>query len=253
MPYTYPQIAGVIDHALLHPTMTDHEMVLGCELAAKYAIASVCVKPYFVRQAAEILVGSSVAVGTVIGFPHGSSESEVKRVEAEIACTSGASELDMVVNLGKVFSGDWDYVRSDIAIVVAEGKRHGALTKVILETDYLDDPKLISELCRVSELANADYVKTSTGFGFVKNSAGTYSYEGATEDNLRLMRSVCSAAVGVKASGGVRDLKAVERCLDLGCARVGTTSTALILDEFLRRAEGEGNPLPTDNRVAADY
>jgi deoxyribose-phosphate aldolase len=255
MQYTYDQIAGAIDHALLHPTMSDEEMAQGCELASKYEVASVCVKPYFVKRAAEILAKSNVAVGTVIGFPHGSAAPEVKRYEAEIACISGATELDMVVNSGKISSGDWEFVRRDIELVVAQGKSSGALTKVILETDYNQSPKILAELCRVSELAGADFVKTSTGFGFVKGSAGFYSYVGATEKDLALMRSVCSPAVGIKASGGIRDLKTVEICLDLGCTRVGTTSTSAILDEFLRRSRpaSANTTRTTEAANLADY
>ena len=255
MHFTYDQIAGAIDHALLHPTMSDGEMVKGCELAVKYQVASVCVKPYFISRAAEVLAGSSVAVGTVIGFPHGSNEPEVKRYEVELACKAGATEVDMVVNIGKVFSSDWDYVRTDIATVVTEAKKHGALTKVIFETDYLQDAETKAQLCRISEEAGAAFVKTSTGFGFVKNSDGHFATQGAIEADLNLMRSICSSAVGVKASGGVRDLDTAVRWLALGCTRIGTSSTAAILEDYLRRTSGSsGETSPkTESSIRSDY
>ena len=245
MRYTYDELAGMIDHALLHPTMTDGELEAGCEMAKEYRVATVCVKPYFVARAAEILRGSGVGVGTVIGFPHGSQTTEVKRYETEIACRDGASEVDMVINNGKVFSGDWNYVARDIQAVVAEAHRHHALAKVIFETDFLPDDALKIRLCKICEEAQADYVKTSTGFGFVKGADGAYSYQGATEHDIELMRSACSPDVGVKASGGVRDLDALIRCRELGCGRVGASATAAILDEYRRRAA-----LPSDSETA---
>ena len=236
MKYTYEELAGLIDHALLTPTMTDAEMEAGCRMAAEYRVASVCVKPYFVRRAAEILRGSVVAVGTVIGFPHGSPATEVKRYETEIACRDGATEVDMVINNGKAFSGDWEYVAADIRVVVAEAKRYNALVKVIFETDYLPDDAIKIKLCQISAEAGADYVKTSTGFGFVKGADGKYSTAGATKHDLKLMRSAVPVGVGVKASGGVRDLDALIRCRDLGCGRVGASATQAMLDDYRKRA-----------------
>src|SRR5690242_14792535 len=147
MKYTYAELAGMIDHALLHPTMTDAEMRAGCELAAKYAVASVCIKPYAVKLAGEILRSSSVAVGTVIGFPHGSSTTAIKRSETAQACRDGAAEIDVVINIGKVLGGDWDYVEKELREITGEAHGHGALLKVIFETDFLpDDPSKI-RLC----------------------------------------------------------------------------------------------------------
>ena len=237
--YTYEELAGLIDHALLTPTMTDAEMEAGCRIAADYKVASVCVKPYFVRRAAEILRGSGVGVGTVIGFPHGSPATEVKRYETEIACRDGATEVDMVTNIGKAYSGDWEYVAADIRAVVEEAKRHNALVKVIFETDFLPDDAMKTKLCRISAAAGADYVKTSTGFGFVKGKDGKYSYVGATPHDLELMRSACPPNIGVKASGGIRDLETLILCRDLGCGRVGASATQAMLDEYRRR---EANP-----------
>ncbi|MBE0542018.1 MAG: deoxyribose-phosphate aldolase [Verrucomicrobia bacterium] len=246
MNYSYEQLAKMIDHSLLHPTMTDQELEDGCRLAAKYGVASVCIKPYAVRRAAELLKGSGVLVGAVIGFPHGNSATESKRYETELACRDGAAEIDMVINIGKALSGDWDYVEGDIKAVCGEAHRHGAKVKVIFENDYLtkggaglssDDFK--RKLCQISERAGADWVKTSTGYGFVKQADGSYNYKGATEHDLTLMRASCSPKVQVKAAGGVRDLDGLIKVLDLGATRCGATATAAMLDEYRRRAAAE--------------
>jgi deoxyribose-phosphate aldolase len=246
MKYTYEELAGMLDHSLLHPTLTDAELDEGCRLAARYRVASVCIKPYAVRRAAELLRGTGVRVGCVVGFPHGSSATEVKRYETELACRDGAVEIDMVLNLGKALSGDWDYVERDVRAVCDEAHRHGARVKVILETDYLarggaglssDDLK--RRLCELCERAGADWVKTSTGYGFVKQPDGSYNYRGATEHDLALMRAACSPRVQVKAAGGVRDLDALIRVRDLGATRCGTSVTAALLDEYRRRAAAE--------------
>ncbi len=239
MKYSYEELAKMIDHSLLHPTMTDRELVEGCLLAARYGVASVCIKPYAVGRAIELLRGSGVAVGTVVGFPHGSCTTAIKRLEAEEACRNGASEIDMVVNIGKALSGDWEYVESDIRAVCEEARRHGAIVKVIFENDYLPDEAVKKKLCRVSERAGAAFVKTSTGYGFVKGPDGRYGYRGATEEDLRLMRANCSPAVQVKAAGGVRDLDGLIRVRDLGGTRCGATATAAMLDEY-RRREADG-------------
>jgi deoxyribose-phosphate aldolase len=242
MKYTYDQLAKMIDHSLLHPTMTDQELEDGCRVAARYGVASVCIKPYAVKRAAELLADSGVRVGAVIGFPHGSSATEVKRLETRLACADGAVEIDMVINLGKALSGDWTYVKADIRTVCDEAHRHGAQVKVIFENDYLtkggaglgsDDFK--RKLCQIAGRAGADWVKTSTGYGFVKGSDGRYSYLGATEHDLALMRASCPPEVQVKAAGGVRDLDGLIRVRDLGATRCGVTATAAILDEYRKR------------------
>lgn len=246
MKYTYDELAKMIDHSLLHPTMTDQELEDGCKLAAKYRVASVCIKPYYVERAARLLQGTDVVVGAVIGFPHGGSTTEVKRFETESACRDGAAEIDMVINIGKALSGDWDYVEHDIKAVCEEAHRRNAKVKVIFENDYLlnggaglgsDDFK--RKLCQISERAGADWVKTSTGYGFIKGPDGKYSYKGATESDLKLMRASCSAKVQVKAAGGVRDLDGLIMVRDLGGTRCGATATAAMLDEFKKRAEVE--------------
>jgi len=246
MKYTYDQLAKMIDHSLLHPTLTDQEMDDGCRLAARYGVASVCIKPYAVKRAAELLRGTGVLVGCVIGFPHGNSATEAKRYETELACRDGAVEIDMVVNLGKALSGDWDYVERDIRAVCDEAHQAGAKVKVIFENDYLagggaglssDDFK--RRLCRLCEWAGADWVKTSTGYGFVKQPGGGYNYQGATEPDLALMRAACSPKVQVKAAGGVRDLDGLIKVRDLGASRCGATATAAMLDDFRRREAAE--------------
>lgn len=246
MKYTYEELAGMIDHSLLHPALTDAELEAGCRLAARYRVATVCIKPCAVKQAVEWLRGSGVAVATVVGFPHGSSTTEVKCHETELACRDGAVEIDMVINIGKALGGDWAYVEQDIRAVCDVAHRHGARVKVILETDYLsgggaglsgDDLK--RRLCQISERAGADWVKTSTGFGFVKQPDGGYNYRGATEHDLALMRAACSERVQIKAAGGVRDLDGLIRVRELGATRCGATATAAILDEYRRRESAE--------------
>jgi len=246
MKYTYEQLAGMIDHSLLHPTMTDKELEEGCKLAAKYAVASVCIKPYAVPNAVEWLQGTGVIVGCVIGFPHGHSATEVKRFETETACRAGAREIDMVLNIGKALGGDWDFVEQDIRAVCGEAHRHGAKVKVIIENDYLTkggaglgSDELKAKLCQIAEAAGADWVKTSTGYGFVKQTDGRYSYQGATEHDLKLMRAACSEKVQVKAAGGVRDLDGLIKVRDLGGTRCGATATASMLNEYRRREQAE--------------
>jgi deoxyribose-phosphate aldolase len=239
MKYTYEELAGMIDHSLLHPTLTDQELEEGCRLAARYQVVSVCIKPYFVKRAAQLLEGTAVKVGAVIGFPHGNSLTESKRYETELACKDGAVEIDMVINIGKALSGDWDYVERDIKAVCDEAHGRGAKVKVIFENDYLTNggAGLSSEafkrkLGQISERAGADWIKTSTGYGFVKGVDGKYSYQGATEPDLKLMRSSVSEKVQVKAAGGVRDLDGLIRVRELGASRCGASATSTILDAY---------------------
>ena len=246
MKYSYEQLAKIIDHSLLHPTMTDRELEDGCALAAKYQVASVCIKPYYVKRAAELLRDTGVLVGAVIGFPHGNSATESKRYETELACRDGAAEIDMVINLGKALSGDWDYVERDVKAVCDEAHKRGAKVKVIFENDYLtkggaglDSDAFKVRLCQLCERAGADWVKTSSGYGFVKQPDGSYNYKGATEHDLALMRASVSAKVQVKAAGGVRDLDGLIKVRDLGGSRCGATATAAMLDEYRRREAAE--------------
>jgi deoxyribose-phosphate aldolase len=251
------ELAKMIDHSLLHPTMTDDELDAGCRLAAKYNVASVCIKPYAIRRAVALLYGTDVKVGGVIGFPHGGSTTEVKRFETETACRDGAVEIDMVINIGKALSGDWTYVESDIRAVCDEAHRHGAKAKVIFENDYLTQggagltgDEFKRKLCEIAERAGADWVKTSTGYGFVKGADGKYGYQGATAHDLRLMRAACSPKVEIKAAGGVRDLDGLILVRELGCSRCGATATAAMLDEQRRREAATGEARHAGNGSA---
>jgi deoxyribose-phosphate aldolase len=226
MDYTYLDIAKMIDHSLLNPVMTDEELEAGCRLARKYDVASACVKPYFLKRCAELLAGSTVAASTVIGFPHGGNTTAVKVAEAEQALRDRGVELDMVANIGKVLSADWDCVRADIRAVVDVSHAGGAIVKVIFENCYLQDSHKI-KLCEICAEAGADFVKTSTGYG-----SG-----GATIADLKLMRKHSPPHIRVKAAGGIRTLDALLEVRAIGVARSGATRTAEMLDECKRRIE----------------
>jgi len=221
---TLEQLAKTIDHSLLKPELTREDVIKGCELAKKYNVASVCVKPCHVELACEQLAGSDVAVGTVVGFPHGSSTTEVKAFEARKAIEDGATELDMVINIGEMRSGSYDYVLNDIKAVVdaAAGK---AIVKVILENAYLTHEEKVKAY-QLVEQAGADFVKTSTGF----------APTGATVEDIRLMRETVSPKVQVKAAHGVRTLDAILAMIDAGATRVGATATETILEDFKKRS-----------------
>jgi deoxyribose-phosphate aldolase len=225
------EIAKMIDHSILHPTLTDYDLKRECEVARKYNVASVCVKPYAVKLAAEFLRGSDVLVGCVIGFPAGNSSIAVKAYETESACKDGAVEIDMVINIGKALQEDWKYIEEEIKTVVETSHRYGAITKVIFETDFITKDEHKIKLCEICSKVKADYVKTSTGFGFVKDPDGRYSYTGATAHDLELMRKHSAPEVKVKAAGGVRTLKELIKYKDLGISRCGATATAAMLDE----------------------
>jgi len=225
---TREQLAKTIDHSLLRPELTDEEVRAGIELAKSHHVASVCVKPCHVRLAAELLAGSDVKVGTVVGFPHGSQATAVKAFEAREAVAGGAVELDMVINIGKLRSGDDDYVREDIrAVVAAAGER--AIVKVILENAYLTDEEKV-RACRLAEEAGAAFVKTSTGF----------APTGCTLQDLRLMRASVGPRVQVKAAHGLRTLEAVLEAIEAGATRIGATATERILQEFEERQAAVG-------------
>jgi deoxyribose-phosphate aldolase len=231
-------IAKMIDHSLLHPTMTDQELIAGCQLAKKYDVASVCIKPYAVQLAKEQLKGSDVNVGTVIGFPSGSHKTEAKLYEAELALAEGVVELDMVLNIGKALSRDWEYIRREIKAINDLTVSKGALLKVIFETDYVAQDELLIQLCHIcSEIAIA-FVKTSTGYNYVKQADGQNTYAGATDHVLKLMRRECPPSVQVKAAGKVKTLDDVLRVRSLGVTRIGATSTANILEEAKTRILG---------------
>ncbi len=244
------ELAKMIDHSLLHPTMTDKELEEGCDLAKYYDVASVCVKPYYVKQAKDLLKDSDVLVGTVIGFPHGNSSINIKVKETEQACKDGAVEIDMVVNIGKVLSEDWRYVKSEIFAVNKMCLKHGAILKVIFENDFLPKDKYKIKLCKICSTVGVAFVKTSTGYGFVKGSDGKYSYEGATEKDLILMRKYSAPEVQVKAAGGVRTLDGLLKVKELGVTRLGASATATILEDAKKRFGGASvdSPIFTEGK-----
>jgi deoxyribose-phosphate aldolase len=221
---TEEKVAKTIDHSLLRPELTVDEVLAGCALAAAYRVASVCCRPLDVGRCRDALAGSGVLVGTVVGFPHGASTSAVKAFEAERALDDGAVELDMVLPIGWLRSGEDAYVHDDIAAVVAVARPRGAVVKVILENAYLSDEQKVRG-CRLSEKAGADYVKTSTG----------YAPSGSTMDDLRLMRTSVSDRVKIKAAGGIRTLDLLVEGLNAGMDRCGATATAVIIDDLRRR------------------
>jgi deoxyribose-phosphate aldolase len=223
------EIAKMIDHSLLHPTMDDQILKEGCELARKYNVASVCIKPYAVKMAVDLLKGSDVMVGTVIGFPHGNSRIDVKVFEAEKAIEDGAVEIDMVVNSGKVLSEDWDYVTEEIHAVVEVTKARSAALKVIFENDFLTKDSHKIKLCKICSVLNVEFVKTSTGYGYTKQPDGSYNYKGATTEDLILMRKHSAPEVEVKAAGGVRTLEDTLKVRELGVTRIGATATEAII------------------------
>lgn len=230
---TYRDVAKAIDHSLLRPELDDAFIEDGCRLAAEYDVASVCVRPVDVHRAAELLAGTEVMVGTVIGFPHGSHRTDTKIFEAERALADGATELDMVINIGALKSGRDDAVQADIAAVVKVAHANGAIVKVIFENAYLTDDEKVSA-CRAAEAAEADFVKTSTGF----------AASGATHDDLRLMRRSVSPHIQVKAAGGVRSLDALLEVMALGVTRVGATATKAMLEDFKARKSGDSGAAP---------
>lgn len=225
--FTYADIARMIDHSLLQPTLTDSDLEAGCCLARDYEVASVCIKPYAVPLAASILRGSKVAVGTTIGFPHGGHHTSIKVAESERALADGATELDMVVNIGQVLAGKWTEVTADIRAIVETAHKGKALVKVIFENCYLLDAHK-ERLCQICGEVGAEFVKTSTGYG-----SG-----GATDADLKLMRRCSPPRVQVKAAGGVRTLERLLEVRALGVTRVGASATKTILDECRAQLEG---------------
>lgn len=231
---TLHQIAKMIDHSLLHPTMTDADIIEGLQISKTYSVATACVKPYSIPLAKKELEGTDVLVCPVIGFPHGNSTIEVKIFEATAAAKAGGKEIDMVINVGKALGGDWDYVRNEIQAINDTVVKQGAILKVIFENDYLKDEHIIrlSQIC--SDIGVA-FVKTSTGYGFVKQQDGMYSYKGATIRHLKLMREHSKPEVQIKAAGGVRTLDDLLHVMSLGVTRVGATATVAIMGEAAKR------------------
>jgi deoxyribose-phosphate aldolase len=243
---TYEDLAGRIDHSLLGPTMTEAELEAGCQLAADYEVASVCIKPFAVPLAAKLLGGTVVRVGTTIGFPHGGHTTAIKVLESRRAVDDGATELDMVINIGQAIGGNWSSVRDDIGAITDLAHSSGAIVKVIFENCYLNDDQK-TRLCQICGEVNADFVKTSTGYGT----------GGATREDILLMRKASPLHVKVKAAGGMRDLDAAIAFAELGCQRLGLSRTADILDALLERL-GEpkrsrtGSAVPRGTEVGAN-
>jgi deoxyribose-phosphate aldolase len=227
MDYTLTDIAKMIDHSLLNPTMTAGDLEKGIAIALQYDVASVCIMPYALQRCAARLRGSSVKASTTIGFPHGGHATAIKVAEANQALDDGGQELDMVVNISAVLGGDWDYVRSDLRAVIDVTHGRGQKVKVIFENCYLNDPQKI-RLCEICGEFGADWVKTSTGYGT----------GGATLDDLKLMRKHSPPHVQVKAAGGIRDLDAALAIRAIGVTRFGCTRTVDVLEECKRRLDG---------------
>jgi len=226
MNYSYEDLAKMIDHSLLNPPLTVEDLEAGIQLALAYDVASVCILPYYMKKCAELLSGSTVKASTTIGFPHGGHTTAIKRAEAEQALADGCQELDMVVNISKVLSGDWEYVRQDIAAVIEVAHAAGQKVKVIFENCYLNDDQK-TRLCEICTELNADWVKTSTGYG-----SG-----GATHEDLKLMREKSGSNVQVKAAGGVRDLDSLLAVRKLGVTRCGASRTSDMLNEARKRLD----------------
>jgi len=229
------ELAKMIDHSILHPTLTDEDLKRECEVALKYNVASVCVKPYAVNQAVGLLKGSDVLVGCVIGFPAGNSAVPVKVFETQQAIDDGAVEIDMVINIGKALGGDWAYIENEIKAVTDACHAGNAIVKVIFETDFVSREDDIIKLCEICTKVSADYVKTSSGFGFVKQPDGNYNYKGATMKNLELMRKHSGPNVKVKAAGGVRTLDDLIAVQNTGATRCGATATAVMINDAIER------------------
>jgi len=224
MNFTYEDLAKLIDHSLLNPSLTVEQLEDGCRLALAYDVASVCILPYYLQRCADMLRGSTVKASTTIGFPHGGHTTAIKRAEAEQAVRDGGEELDMVVNISQVLSGNWDYVRDDIRAVIDVAHGAGQKVKVIFENCYLEDAQKI-QLCEICGELKADWVKTSTGYGI----------GGATMADLRLMREHSPPFVQVKAAGGIRDLKTLLEVRALGVTRIGASRTREMLEDARRQ------------------
>lgn len=219
MKHTYEEIASMIDHSLLKPTLTDKDIVEGCKIARDYKVASVCVRPSDVKETKELLQGSNVLVTTVIGFPHGTTTMATKMLETTEAIENGAAELDLVINIGKMKSGEYSYIKAELSVITSFAHAKAVKVKVIFENCYLTDEEKI-KACEICNEVGVDWVKTSTGYGT----------GGAEEADLILMRKHCKPEIQVKAAGGIRSLEQAIKVKDLGCTRIGATATVDILN-----------------------
>ena len=239
MNYTYEDISRMIDHSLLKPTSTFEDFEAGCRMAVVFKAGSVCIQPHYLQRCAQILKGSGVKASTVIGFPHGGHTTSIKVAEARQALADGGEELDMVCNISRVLSGDWDYVHQDLKAVIDVTHAAGRKVKVIFENCYLEDQHKI-RLCEMCSELKADWIKTSTGYGT----------GGATLDDLRLMRKYADPQVQVKAAGGVRDMDSLLQCREIGVTRIGASATQAMLDECRLRLKLE--PIRFDASSVSD-
>ncbi len=239
MDYSYEDVSRMIDHSLLKPTLTFEDFEIGCRMALVYQTGSVCIQPHYLKRCADILRGSEVRASTVIGFPHGGHCTSTKMAEAQQALADGGEELDLVCNISRVLSGDWDYVKADLKAVIELTHAAGEKVKVIFENCYLEDHHKI-QLCEICTELKADWVKTSTGYGT----------GGATMNDLRLMRKHAGPNVQVKAAGGVRDMEALLECREIGVTRIGASVTQALLDECRLRLKLE--PIRFNADVASD-
>jgi deoxyribose-phosphate aldolase len=222
--FHYESIAKMIDHSLLNPTLTTRDLEEGCLLAQRYNVASVCILPYYLARCAEVLAETSIKASTTIGFPHGGQRTAIKVAEARQALRDGGQELDVVINISKARSGDWQYINDELFALTQTIHADGAKIKVIFENAYLDESMKI-RLCQICGTVGVDWVKTSTG----------YASGGATHADLKLMRNHSPDRVQVKAAGGIRDLDALLAVRALGVSRVGATRTETILEECRKR------------------
>lgn len=224
------QILGLIDHAILQPTVTIESFDREIDSIAELPLASVCVRPFLVARAVEKLEGK-VPVGVVVGFPHGCELTQIKAQEADLALDQGALDVDMVVNVSQVLSGDWTSVVGEIDLLNRLVHSKGGFLKVIFENAYLPDHDKI-ELCQICSKLGVEFVKTSTGFAYLRNEDGSFRTSGATAADVRLMREHTEPHIGVKASGGIRTLPDFTRMVESGANRIGTAATLAILEEY---------------------
>jgi deoxyribose-phosphate aldolase len=229
------KIAKMVDHSLLHPAMTDEEFEAECATALEYNVGAVCVKPYHAKRAAELMAGSDVMVSAVVSFPHGNSTTEIKLAEAEQVLRDGATEVDVVVNIGKVVSGDWVYVDREIRELNALVKSRNGILKVIFENDMLTSDQQKITLCRICSKYKVEFVKTSTGYCFKKGEDGKYYYDGATHHDLMLMRTYSDPEVKLKAAGAVSTLEPVLQAYQLGATRFGLKAAKRIVEDAKKK------------------
>jgi len=229
------ELSKLIDHSILQPSFTDEDLKKECAIAIKYNTATVCVKPYHTAMAAQLVKGTNVGVCAVIGFPHGNSPIASKVFETEYVCEEGGTEVDMVVNIGKVMMEDWTYIEAELKAIHDMCLKYKAILKVIFETDFITKAEHKIKLCELCSKHDIEFVKTSTGYGFVKGNDGKYSYVGATLEDIALFKKHCNPSVKIKAAGGIRTLNEFISFKDAGVSRIGASATISILEEARKR------------------